>query len=865
MESWPRAINENSNHTFVTNDKKEHDKGELDHRRRPHDLYSPHLGQGMESWPRAINENSNHTFVTNDKIVHDKGELDHRRRPRDLYSPHLGQEMESWPHTTNENSNHTFVTNDKKVHDKGELDHRRRPRDLYSPHLGQEMESWPHTINENSNQSLFKYGVETSDTRKISHQGQDQNQTHHRSVRGLTSFPSFGERGSTPHNDPSYRSEFNNFRANSGKNQLGSNFSFGHGKPNWGSENRCETASGMDRFGGNLWTPAASQVSLYNTVMTSTGMASQSIKESSRHSSNITNDHISLREPPEVKSPLCPTSDLKQSVDLIASTSAKVDTFGITKTTPHSADESLLIDINEGDAISDLNWSLNDKMYHLHQQHSQKISLCSRPKVITSSGTDIVCDISSISSDARYSHPEVDHDLIPGKLSHLDTDWARKKWKFARCFDKMLPRENPSDEHVVSFYAILLKVYEFTSNMIADCLLEYYKKLCLRCNLSYNTAKVGDAINQIQDIVVKSSSVYSDEYLRLCLLFMKYPFSYDFDWFRKATKMVEEEYSIKVPVYPQNQNFVYRILDHTRLGVMHNRFRRVMLRQVGKAWYDKKQYKTKTVFGTNAVLCWEKKSVFVEKNIFRGYLVSVMGVSSDGISMTKDVIHKIQMESTSREEFCQKMGEMFWNSNDYDDQSGLPPVGSTLKTDAVQHSAHSGFDVRGFPGSGPRPPPISDQCSGIQHAAVVGSHTYADREVFRTAALESHPFKSAKPDQSCTDDDGFSDQGVGNQQPLFVHGHSTLTSSDHHETAHTVPVQSDPIMKAKPNRIYTRKDGSEIEEEWIEKYQDWLRIRVDDRWESNCEYINLCQNVPNSISTSLFYITDFTKMKGKGN
>ena len=132
--------------------------------------------------------------------------------------------MESWPRAINENSNHTFVTNDKKEHDKGELDHRRQPHDLYSPHLGQEMESWPHTINENSNQSLFKYGVETSDTRKISHQGQDQNQTHHRSVRGLTSFPSFGERGSTPHNDPSYCSEFNNFRANSGKNQLGSNF-----------------------------------------------------------------------------------------------------------------------------------------------------------------------------------------------------------------------------------------------------------------------------------------------------------------------------------------------------------------------------------------------------------------------------------------------------------------------------------------------------------------------------------------------------------------------------------------------------------------------------------------------------------------
>ena len=104
-------------------------------------------------------------------------------------------------------------------------------------------------------------------------------------------------------------------------------------------------------------------------------------------------------------------------------------------------------------------------------------------------------------------------------------------------------------------------------------------------------------ISQIQESVVKSSSKYSDEYLRMCLLFMKYLFVYDFDWFRKAVRIVEEEYSIKIPIYPQNQNCVYSILVDTRLAVMNNRFRRVMLQQVGKVWYDKKQSKTNTVFG----------------------------------------------------------------------------------------------------------------------------------------------------------------------------------------------------------------------------------------------------------------------------
>ena len=264
-------------------------------------------------------------------------------------------------------------------------------------------------------------------------------------------------------------------------------------------------------------------------------------------------------------------------------------------------DERLWKDVNGLDTI--LDWSVdNDVICHHQIQHGQNMTRDTKPEFIASCATDLVCDISSLSSDARYSHQEVDKDLIPGKLSLLDTQWAKSKWKFARCFDKMLPRENPSETEAVSFYTILLKVYEFTSNTINDCLLDYYKKLCLKYNLSYTRANCGDMITQIQDAVMKSSAVYSDEYLLMCLLFMKYPFTYDFDWFQKAIRMIEDEYSIKVPIHPQNQNFVYQVLDQTQLQVTNNRFKRVMLQQVGKVWYDKKQQRTTTVFGKNAVV-----------------------------------------------------------------------------------------------------------------------------------------------------------------------------------------------------------------------------------------------------------------------
>jgi hypothetical protein len=85
----------------------------------------------------------------------------------------------------------------------------------------------------------------------------------------------------------------------------------------------------------------------------------------------------------------------------------------------------------------------------------------STPEVINASATDYVCDVSSISSDAKYLYSEMDKHQVPGKLSLLDTDWAKRKWKYARCFDKMLPRENPSEVEAVHFYSILLKVYDF--------------------------------------------------------------------------------------------------------------------------------------------------------------------------------------------------------------------------------------------------------------------------------------------------------------------------------------------------------------------------------------------------------------------
>ena len=48
--------------------------------------------------------------------------------------------------------------------------------------------------------------------------------------------------------------------------------------------------------------------------------------------------------------------------------------------------------------------------------------------------------------------------------------------------------------------------------------------------------------------------------------------------------------------------------------------------------------------------------------------------------------------------------------------------------------------------------------------------------------------------------------------------------------AHSVAVvvELPSSCNGKLNRIYTNKGGSDIEQQWIEEYQGWLTIRVDD-------------------------------------
>ena len=161
------------------------------------------------------------------------------------------------------------------------------------------------------------------------------------------------------------------------------------------------------------------------------------------------------------------------------------------------------------------------------------------------------------------------------------------------------------------------------------------------------------------------------------------------------------------------------------------------------------------MFGKIVVVCWERKEVFVERHIFRGYLVSMEDVSNDSMSMTEDVICKIHEESNSRDKFCQKLGEIFRDR--YDGLKPMPPVtvNSQLKTETEQLTSPTVSQVHGYPGYCPRLPPMSNQCYGTQQISLVQTHTSSDREFMaHPTAIESDPSRNARPNHTGTNNVG---------------------------------------------------------------------------------------------------------------
>ena len=63
-------------------------------------------------------------------------------------------------------------------------------------------------------------------------------------------------------------------------------------------------------------------------------------------------------------------------------------------------------------------------------------------------------------------------------------------------------------------------------------------------------------------------------------------------------------------------------------------------------------------------------------------------------------------------------------------------------------------------------------------------------------------------------------------------------SAEHQKLDGPVATDSRPPCDAVSRRVVKDKDGSDIEQEWIEQYQGWLTTRISDRLQSSCKCIH---------------------------
>ena len=145
------------------------------------------------------------------------------------------------------------------------------------------------------------------------------------------------------------------------------------------------------------------------------------------------------------------------------------------------------------------------------------------------------------------------------------------------------------------------------------------------------------------------------------------------------------------------------------------------------------------------MICGKIQYVFVEGDIFRDCLISVDDISINSMIMTEDMRYKIHEDSNSQDEFCQKMGVIFWERNGGHNPMSLVSANSQLKSEPGKVTSPTLFHKHRYSGYCPRLPPKSNQCYGIQQRSLVWIYSTADKqEMAHPAAIESTSSSNAK-------------------------------------------------------------------------------------------------------------------------
>jgi hypothetical protein len=285
---------------------------------------------------------------------------------------------------------------------------------------------------------------------------------------------------------------------------------------------------------------------------------------------------------------------------------------------------------------------------------------------------------SSLSSDgtltlASKTKVTVPRTLLPIAREGINREWVIQHWSVVRQWISLglgayLPENEPEEKHVTTVTQELQGCYDYTCRRLDENLLMHLQALLWKHNLA-SSENVPKSVKQIHILVLESAKEYSEVYLHRVLEFLKLPHRQERGWLDRAILEVTEKYGIQFDPAGKEKNFVEAIAER-RFNDLHNqRLRRMMVKNVGVAFYDRvpRMKGLDTLFGANIDVSIENLGVFVvADNLMRGHIAKRVGNKSptgcEQVSVETLKLNQALSESKTEEEVARIAVEI-WKTN----------------------------------------------------------------------------------------------------------------------------------------------------------------------------------------------------------
>lgn len=247
--------------------------------------------------------------------------------------------------------------------------------------------------------------------------------------------------------------------------------------------------------------------------------------------------------------------------------------------------------------------------------------------------------------------------FLPDKRKTITAEFGRNNFGYANHFDKRLPKtDNPTEEQVMEWVAVLLSIHDNISNMLLDAILEHLQAVSREHNIVDESEKPGKSIVDIHYAALKRiDNECTEEYLRRALIFLKIPQKHDLDWVNQVKVQVKNQYDIRFP-HSFETNFVQSIAGTLFNDEWNQRLRRSLWNGGSMIWYDRMPANiNKNKIYQNTKVRVTRREFSIGENLIKGYLVEKVPGNAVAVELGK-----VASVTTSKEDYM-KEAERLWD------------------------------------------------------------------------------------------------------------------------------------------------------------------------------------------------------------